>query len=79
MCGHYRDRDALRVGKLRTFLADNGIGYVMRVGCAFTIETRPGQRIQARVKTLCWTRTSTSKARSRRSCRPRRAGFRIRA
>lgn len=36
-----------RAGKLRTFIADNGIGYVMRVGCAFTIEVRPGQRIRA--------------------------------
>jgi SRSO17 transposase len=36
-----------RAGKLRTFLENNGIGYVMRVGCAFTIEPRPGQRIRA--------------------------------
>ncbi|MFC4859506.1 IS701 family transposase [Actinophytocola glycyrrhizae] len=36
-----------RAGKLRAFMADNGIGYVMRVGCAFTIETGPGQRIRA--------------------------------
>jgi SRSO17 transposase len=36
-----------RSGKLRAFLAGNGIGYVMRVGCAFTIEPRPGQRIRA--------------------------------
>lgn len=27
-----------RAGKLRTFIQDNGIGYVMRVGCAFTTE-----------------------------------------
>jgi SRSO17 transposase len=36
-----------RAGKLRTFLEDNGIGYVMRVGCAFTVEPRPGQRMRA--------------------------------
>ncbi len=36
-----------RSGKLRTFLADNGIGYVMRVGCAFTVEVIPGQRMRA--------------------------------
>lgn len=36
-----------RASKLRAFIEDNGIGYVMRVGCAFTIETRPGQRIRA--------------------------------
>ena len=36
-----------RSAKLRAFLASNGIGYVMRVGCAFTIEPRPGQRIRA--------------------------------
>lgn len=36
-----------RAGKLRSFLEDNGIGYVMRVGCAFTIEPRPGQRMRA--------------------------------
>jgi SRSO17 transposase len=36
-----------RSGKLRAFLADNGIGYVMRVGCAFTVEVRPGQRMRA--------------------------------
>jgi SRSO17 transposase len=36
-----------RSGKLRTFLADNGIGYVMRVGRAFTLEVTPGRRIRA--------------------------------
>jgi SRSO17 transposase len=36
-----------RAGKLRAFIAGNGIGYVMRVGCAFTIEIRPGQRMRA--------------------------------
>lgn len=36
-----------RAGKLRTFLQDNGIGYVMRVGCAFAVEPRPGQRVRA--------------------------------
>jgi SRSO17 transposase len=36
-----------RAGKLRTFLADNGIGYVMRVGCAFTAELSTGGRIRA--------------------------------
>lgn len=36
-----------RSGKLRTFLAGNGIGYVMRVGCAFTVEIASGQRVRA--------------------------------
>jgi SRSO17 transposase len=36
-----------RAGKLRAFLEDNGIGYVMRVGCAFTIELPTGERIRA--------------------------------
>jgi SRSO17 transposase len=36
-----------RSGKLRTFLEDNEIGYVMRVGCAFTVEITPGQRMRA--------------------------------
>nr|WP_233574178.1 IS701 family transposase [Amycolatopsis panacis] len=36
-----------RSGKLRTFLEDNGIGYVMRVGCAFTLEVTPDQRMRA--------------------------------
>jgi hypothetical protein len=36
-----------RAGKLRTFIADNGIGYVMRVGCAFTTELPTGERIRA--------------------------------
>jgi len=38
-----------RSGKLRTFLEDNGIGYVMRVGCAFTVEVTLGQRMRADV------------------------------
>ncbi|MGI8312126.1 IS701 family transposase [Saccharopolyspora hattusasensis] len=36
-----------RSGPLRTFLEDNEIGYVMRVGCAFTIELPTGERIRA--------------------------------
>jgi DDE superfamily endonuclease len=36
-----------RSGKLRTFLADNGIGYVMRVGCAFIVELGSGARLRA--------------------------------
>ncbi|MDX8048520.1 IS701 family transposase [Lentzea sp. BCCO 10_0798] len=36
-----------RAGKLRTFLEGNGIGYVMRVGCAFTIELPTGERMRA--------------------------------
>jgi SRSO17 transposase len=36
-----------RAGKLRTFVEDNGIGYVMRVGCAFTLELPTGERIRA--------------------------------
>ncbi len=36
-----------RSGKLRTFVEDNEIGYVMRVGCAFTVEPAPGQRMRA--------------------------------
>lgn len=36
-----------RAGKLRGFLESNKIGYVMRVGCAFTFEVGPGQRIRA--------------------------------
>jgi SRSO17 transposase len=36
-----------RSGKLRGFLEDNGIGYVMRVGCAFVAEVAPGQRTRA--------------------------------
>ncbi len=36
-----------RAGKLRTFLEDNGIGYVMRVGCAFQVELRAGNRMRA--------------------------------
>jgi SRSO17 transposase len=34
-----------RAGKLRAFLEDNGIGYVMRVGCAFTLELPTGERM----------------------------------
>jgi SRSO17 transposase len=36
-----------RSPKLRTFLEDNRTGYVMRVGCAFTVEVTPGQRMRA--------------------------------
>ena len=36
-----------RSGELRTFLQDNQIGYVLRVGCAFTIELRTGLRLRA--------------------------------
>lgn len=36
-----------RSGKLRTFLQDNGIGYVMRVGCAFTVAMPSGRRLRA--------------------------------
>jgi SRSO17 transposase len=36
-----------RSGELRTFLQDNGVGYVLRVGCAFRIEVAPGLRLRA--------------------------------
>jgi SRSO17 transposase len=36
-----------RSGPLRTFLQDNGIGYVMRVGCAFHVELVAGATIRA--------------------------------
>jgi SRSO17 transposase len=36
-----------RSGKLRTFLEGNGIGYVMRVGCAFTLTLPTGERMRA--------------------------------
>lgn len=36
-----------RCGKLRKFLQDNGIGYVMRVGCAFNVEVSPQVKIRA--------------------------------
>jgi SRSO17 transposase len=36
-----------RAGKLRTFIEDNGIGYVMRVGCAFGVEVVPGAKLRA--------------------------------
>jgi SRSO17 transposase len=36
-----------RSGKLRAFLTDNGIGYVMRVGCALTVELPSGERMRA--------------------------------
>jgi len=38
-----------RSGKLRKFLQDNGIGYVMRVGCAFSVEVSPQAKIRADV------------------------------
>jgi SRSO17 transposase len=36
-----------RSGPLRTFLADNEIGYVMRVGCAFGVDLPTGRRMRA--------------------------------
>lgn len=36
-----------RAGKLRTFVEGNGIGYVMRVGCAFTLGLPTGERMRA--------------------------------
>ncbi|RSM65088.1 hypothetical protein DMH04_49965 [Kibdelosporangium aridum] len=36
-----------RSGPLRKFLQDNGIGYVMRVRCAFRAELAPGRRMRA--------------------------------
>jgi hypothetical protein len=36
-----------RSSELRTFLEDNGTGYVLRVGCAFSIEVAPGLRLRA--------------------------------
>lgn len=36
-----------RSGPLRTFIQDNGIGYVMRVGCAFTVEIASQVRLRA--------------------------------
>jgi SRSO17 transposase len=36
-----------RSGPLRKFLQDNGIGYVMRVGCVFQAELAPGRRMRA--------------------------------
>jgi len=36
-----------RSGKLRTFVQGNGIGYVMRVGCAFGVELVPGAKLRA--------------------------------
>lgn len=36
-----------RSSKLRTFLQGNGIGYVMRVGCAFGVELVAGTRMRA--------------------------------
>jgi SRSO17 transposase len=35
-----------RSSELRTFLEDHGTGYVLRVGCAFTIEVAPGLRLR---------------------------------
>jgi len=35
-----------RSSKLRTFLQDNEIGYVLRVGCAFTVEMPSGRRLR---------------------------------
>jgi SRSO17 transposase len=36
-----------RSGELRTFLQDNEIGYVLRVGCAFHVEVAPGVKARA--------------------------------
>jgi SRSO17 transposase len=36
-----------RSSTLRTFLEDNAIGYVLRVGCAFTVEMSAGRRLRA--------------------------------
>jgi SRSO17 transposase len=36
-----------RAGELRTFLQDNEIGYVLRVGCAFHVEAAPGHKLRA--------------------------------
>ncbi|GAA3522985.1 IS701 family transposase [Amycolatopsis ultiminotia] len=36
------DEAYVRSGALRSFLEDNRIGYVMRVGCAFHVTVRPG-------------------------------------
>jgi SRSO17 transposase len=36
-----------RAGELRTFLQDNDIGYVLRVGCAFHVEVAPGVKARA--------------------------------
>ena len=37
-----------RSGQLRTFLQDNEIGYVMRVGCAFHVELHPAAAARRR-------------------------------
>jgi hypothetical protein len=36
-----------RAGELRTFLQDNEIEYVLRVGCAFHVEVAPGVKARA--------------------------------
>ena len=36
-----------RASEFRTFLETNGIGYVVRVGCAFNVDAAPGLRIRA--------------------------------
>lgn len=36
-----------RAGELRTFLEDNEVGYVLRVGCAFHVEAATGLKIRA--------------------------------
>lgn len=36
-----------RASQLRKFLQDNGVGYVMRVGCAFHVDVSAGMRIRA--------------------------------
>jgi SRSO17 transposase len=36
-----------RCGELRSYLEDNGVGYVLRVGCAFYVDLAPGVKIRA--------------------------------
>jgi hypothetical protein len=45
-----------RAGALRAFLAEHGVGYVMRVGCAFHGELAPGTtlRTDAAVAAQLW-------------------------
>jgi hypothetical protein len=42
-----------RSGELRTFLEDNGIGYVMRVGRAFGVELTADRRMRADAVVAC--------------------------
>jgi SRSO17 transposase len=50
-----------RSGPLRTFIQDHAIGYVMRVGCAFTVELPSGARHRA--DAVVATHLATSKRR----------------